>query len=51
MPSFSHIEFNKLSPLCPNGVCPISCPNAIASIKSSFNFKLLPIVLAIFETN
>ena len=36
------------SPLCPNGVCPISCPNAIASIKSRLRFKALPIVLAIF---
>ena len=33
------------------GVCPISCPRAIASIRSSFRPRNRPIVLETFETS
>ena len=44
-------SFNFRSPACPNGVCPISWPREIASIKSVFNPSSPPIFLAILDTN
>ena len=38
---------NARSPTCPKGVCPRSCPSAIASTRSSFRYRLLAIVLPI----
>ena len=35
------------SPACPNGVCPRSCPSAIASVKSSFSRSARATVRAI----
>ena len=36
---------------CPNGVCPRSCPNAIASVRSSLRLSALAILLAIWATS
>ena len=44
-------SFNTPSPQCPKGVCPKSWPSEIASTKSSFKFKALAIVLAIWATS
>ena len=48
---FILISSKMYSPGCPNGTCPMSCPSAIASIKSSFKANARPIVRAIFATN
>ena len=39
------------SPICPNGVWPKSCPNAMASTKSSFNCNAFAMVLAVWATS
>ena len=42
--SLLDISDNILSPACPNGLCPISWPVAIAFVSSVFNPKYLAIV-------
>ena len=42
---------SALSPEWPNGVCPKSCPIAIASTRSSFKRRARAMVLAICETS
>ena len=46
-----HILFKALSPACPKGVCPRSCPKAMASARSSFKRNALAMVLAIRLTS
>ena len=43
--------FTSLSPTWPNGVCPRSCPSAIASVRSSLRFRALEMVRAIWATS
>ena len=45
------ILLRTLSPICPNGVWPKSCPSAVASTKSSLKFNALAIDLTICETS
>ena len=42
--SLLDISDNIFSPACPNGLCPISCPVAIALVSSVFNPKYFAIV-------
>ena len=51
VPRPSYISLRMRSPACPNGVCPRSCPSAIASTRSSFSLSALAIVLAFCDTS
>jgi len=51
MPCDSEREERYFSPSWPKGVWPMSCPRAMASIKSSLSLRRRPMVLPILDTS